>query len=298
MRLPLSLLLVAFLALLLPAQTTGLPGVRDFTLNGMGSGGTSPVAATLSPGLQTLSFDVQAAAGSSLVGALGPSSPGAQPFGSTTLDLSPPTIWIQPGVPFFPGLSLNVTTVPPSGQWNLSLAATIPSGTITTFQFAVLNPSFQFGFALTQAITLSGAQPALPHCTIDFDSSCPNTGNGQCGAFFQGGGGCFIAGLPGCYNTGFKAYRITPPSSPLTITLSGDLNTLDVFFARQTGTSAGTMTFLDAQGQPVGTPASAIGACGTTMPPRLSLSFPTPVRSISVVCSAGTAWIDTFEINP
>ncbi len=145
---------------------------------------------------------------------------------------------------------------------------------------------------------------ALPECNIDFEGqgpgNCPNAG-ALCGATFVGGNGCLFEMLPFCYSSGLFSYKITP-SSPLTITLSGDLNSLELFFAHQ-GTATGTMRFFDAVagGNEVGPPLTTNGNCLALMAPLQMVSFDTPIRRIevSVTGAANTAaWIDDFHVNP
>jgi len=275
-------------------QTLGVPGINDFTLNGFGSATASPVNLTVLQGFNNIGFQVSAASGDTIIGVLGTAAAAPIPLAPLySLDVLPFSIWLDPAA--LPPLPLTITTVPPGGLWNLGFVANVPNGIVTTFQFGVVGPGFAAGFGTTQAITLKG-DPALPNCTINFDLTCPNIG-GECGATFTGGLGCVFAGLLGCYDTGNKAYMVTP-ATPLTITLIGDMNTLNVFFANQDALSAGTMTFFDGSNIQVGSPLSAVGACALAMPTSQSLTFASPVRSITVTATSGTLWIDTFEINP
>ena len=106
----------------------------------------------------------------------------------------------------------------------------------------------------------------LPDCTIDFEIMCPAVGVPVCGAQFSGGNGCVFEGLAFCYSSGVFSYK-TLPGVPLTITLSGDLNTLEVFFTHQTG-SSGTMRFFDAivGGNEILPPLVTNGNCLLLMP--------------------------------
>ncbi len=146
-------------------------------------------------------------------------------------------------------------------------------------------------------LTTTTVAGQLPNCSINFDSSCPDV-TPECGATFNGGDSCVVEGLTGCYSSGAFSYKVTP-SSPLTITLSDDLNNLSVFFAHQAAAGAGTMTFFDASGQPVGTPLTTNGPCESgPMPPKQMQCLSSPVRRIGVTASGGAVWIDDFEVNP
>ena len=138
-------------------------------------------------------------------------------------------------------------------------------------------------------------------CTIDFEGTCPDFVP-VCGASFSGGDGCLFEGLEFCYSSGFFAYKVTP-AAPLTITLSGNLTSLELFFSHQGVGASGTMHFFDAEvgGNEVGIPLATTGDCNVVMPPVQLLSFPTPVRRIDVSASGGpfdAVWIDDFHVNP
>ncbi len=143
-----------------------------------------------------------------------------------------------------------------------------------------------------------GSVPAgpLPECTITFDTGCPNQ-MPQCGASFAGGNGCIVAGLPFCYDTGLFGYEVSA-GDLLTITLEGDLNSLDVFFASG-GAGSGQMTFFDADGAEVDAPITTNGDCTLAMPPTQLVNFSRPVRTI-VVENDGPSrlYLDTFHVNP
>ncbi len=130
-----------------------------------------------------------------------------------------------------------------------------------------------------------------PPCPIEFEFSCPNAGE-ICSATFSGGNSCVIDFVPNCYSSGQFSYAIDP-FSPLTISLSQDLVSLDVFFAHRTGGS-GEMTFFDAGGVEVDAPLPSNGPCGLIMPPSQSRNFSTPVRSIEVVATGDRVYIDSF----
>ncbi len=121
-----------------------------------------------------------------------------------------------------------------------------------------------------------------------------------CGAEFAGGNGCAFEALQFCYSSGVFSYK-TLPGVPLTITLSGDLNTLEVFFVHQTG-SSGTMRFFDAivGGTEILPPLVTNGNCLLLMPTKQFITFSTPVRRIEVTATGGplnSVWIDDFRVN-
>ncbi len=165
------------------------------------------------------------------------------------------------------------------------------------------NTSFSLNAMGVVALVLGGSTigPSLPECTIDFElPPCPDAAP-VCGASFSGGSSCLFEGLKFCYSSGFFAYKVTP-AAPLTITLSGNLTSLELFFSHQ-GAASGEMRFFDAVvgGNEVGPPLATNGDCLVAMPPMQLLSFPTAVRRIEVTASgrAFTAvWIDDFHVNP
>ena len=144
-------------------------------------------------------------------------------------------------------------------------------------------------------IAYAGNGCPLPPCTIDFDGACPDQGE-LCGAIFTGGSSCVIDFLPFCYSSGVFSYRIDP-GSPLTISLSGDLVSLEVFFANVTG-SSGEMHFFNADKIEIGTPMDTNGECDEFMPKIQSRVFDEPVRFIEVSATGGQVYIDDFSINP
>ncbi len=138
----------------------------------------------------------------------------------------------------------------------------------------------------------------LPDCTIDFETTCPDMAP-ECGASFSGGGTCAFIGQGNCYSSGLRSYSVTP-AAPLTITLSGELTGLDVFFADQLGTGQGDMRFFDAEvgGNEVGSTLISNGPCQAMVMPALqAASLVAPVRRVEVTATAGTLWIDDFHIN-
>ncbi len=139
----------------------------------------------------------------------------------------------------------------------------------------------------------------LPDCTIDFEVACPDAAP-VCGATFTGGNGCAFEFLSFCYSSGVFSYKILP-GVPLTITLSGDLNTFEVFFVHQTG-SSGTMRFFDAivGGNEILPPLVTNGNCLLGMLTSQFITFSTPVRRIEVTATGGAlnaVWIDDFHVN-
>jgi hypothetical protein len=163
---------------------------------------------------------------------------------------------------------------------------------------------FAAGFAASRGDQivhiLRGTVPGgpLPTCAIEFEGAgdCPDTQE-LCGVTFTGGGGCIVAGLGFCYTSGLFGYEV-PAGDVLSIELSGDLNTLDVFFA-SAGPGVGTMTFFDATGAQVDSPIETNGDCSLAMPPTQFLAFSSPVRTIVVEASAtDRLFIDSFIVNP
>ena len=144
-------------------------------------------------------------------------------------------------------------------------------------------------------IAYAGSGCPLPPCTIEFDMACPNADE-ICGALFTGGSGCVIDFLPFCYSSGLFSYRIDP-GFPLTISLSGDLVSLEVFFANVTDTS-GEMDFFDADKNQVGEPLTTNGNCAQIMPDMQLVVFDVPVRFIEVTATGGQVYIDGFSVNP
>ncbi len=141
----------------------------------------------------------------------------------------------------------------------------------------------------------------LPNCNIDFEVSCPDLAP-VCGASFSGGNSCAFEFLFFCYSSGLFSYKITPPS-PLTITLSGDLNSLRLFFVHQGAGASGEMRFFDAVlgGNEVGLPLATNGDCLVVMHPLQLVEFTTPVRRIEVTATGAlltAVWIDDFHVNP
>lgn len=140
-------------------------------------------------------------------------------------------------------------------------------------------------------------EPPLGHCSIDFEleRTCPSN-RVVCGTFMEGGGGCVLEGSRGgCYFDGVKAYKVTP-GSPVGITFSGSVTSLQVLFAHESGAS-GTLAFFDASDGLV-TALTTNGDCLTTMLPRQYVQFSRPVRKATATANGGPVWIDALEINP
>ncbi len=145
------------------------------------------------------------------------------------------------------------------------------------------------------AQTLDAPDP-LPDCQINFDATCPNV-TPECGASFSGGNSCAVAGLPFCYDTGVFSYQVLPTQT-LTISFSGDVVKLDLFFGGG-GPGGGQMLFFGESDQPVGSALTTNGDCSVAMPPKQIRSFAVPVRRIEVTATGGNAvYIDSLRVNP
>lgn len=156
-------------------------------------------------------------------------------------------------------------------------------------------PSFARNSGGGSGMYSAGEGCPLAPCSIEFDEECPDVGE-LCGALFTGGESCVIDFLPFCYNSGDFSYRVDP-RDPLTITLSGDLVSLEVFFA-DIGISSGEMRFFNADDLEVGEPLVTNGDCTGKMLPLQSRVFEEPVRRIEVTASGAQVYIDTFSVNP
>ena len=153
-------LAAALLAVPAFAQTTGVPGVNDLTLNGVGSGGTSCVAYQVPAGPSTLAIGITSAGNEPLIGAFSNACvPGAVLTADPlyTLDLNPAGLAIafdgtgiflppNPLTPFF--------NTPASGVWGLTITINPPLGPVLSLQTALLGPGFATGLGLTQAIDI------------------------------------------------------------------------------------------------------------------------------------------------
>jgi cysteine-rich repeat protein len=120
---------------------------------------------------------------------------------------------------------------------------------------------------------------ALPDCMITFDppQACPSSTVSVCGAYFSGPPTLCAAAPEDCFDSGTRARRVP---GGLIITLAGEMNRLNVYFAGQSGW--GQMVFFDAQDDVVDEP----------------LLFSRPVRSVEVNALDGQVWIDSFQVNP
>jgi hypothetical protein len=159
------------------------------------------------------------------------------------------------------------------------------------------------GMAALAAMTMMAMPAAAPaghlvDCTIDFEGACPN-GGAVCGASFSGGGGCQFQALADCYSSGLRSYQVTD-ASPVTVTLSGSLIRLEVFFAAEGPTFSGEMRFFDATvgGNEVGSPLTTNGNCLANEPQKQTISFLAGVRRIEATSTGGEVWIDDFRTNP
>jgi len=149
---------LALIAVPLSAQTTGVPGINDFTVNGSGSGGTSCVASTLATN-NTFSIAGPPSCGVTFV--YSPTCiPGALPFGSGSVDIDLGnfiSIIDGPGILGANGLS-PLGWGDSAGNWSLSVAmglsALTPGASFGAFQCAVLDPGFG-GVEPTQAHSLT-----------------------------------------------------------------------------------------------------------------------------------------------
>ena len=152
-----SLLVIAVVgSVLVPgmAQSTGAPGVNDFTINGNGTGGTSCVASTLSG---TNTFSVSGVPNCGVTFVYSPNCvPGSLALGPGTvdIDLSNFTVVIDgPGLLESNGLS-GLGWADSNGTWTMSInsgaIALTPGGYFGAFQCAVLDPATG-GIVPTQA---------------------------------------------------------------------------------------------------------------------------------------------------
>ncbi len=114
------------------------------------------------------------------------------------------------------------------------------------------------GAGACSTIAYAGDGCPLPACVIEFDASYPNVGE-ECGAMFAGGVGCVIDFLPFCYNSGDFSYRVNE-GARASISLTGDIIALGVFFANVEG-SSGEMRFFNANRKQIGEPLLTNGEC-------------------------------------
>ena len=146
------------------AQTTGVPGTNDLTVNGNGSGATSCFVQTGFSGPTQYDFAITGIPGDFVVMATnvtaGGCVPGALAFGlGNSLDLSPGlgfAIWYGSilGLPAFgpPGLPFATDVINSNGDWALTITTDIPPAlSEISWQGAVIGPSHAVGFMMTQA---------------------------------------------------------------------------------------------------------------------------------------------------
>ena len=140
---------------------------------------------------------------------------------------------------------------------------------------------------------------ALPTCTEVMDSTCPNSSPSCTGVSFTGGVDCLIEFIGNCYDTGNRAYKVTQ-ATPLTIDFTGNVFSLDLFFAAEVAGTTGTMRFFDVDNLEVDTALATNGVCGgAVMPPKQNLSFSRAVRRMEVSANGpGDVWVDTLTVNP
>jgi hypothetical protein len=160
-----------------------------------------------------------------------------------------------------------------------------------------MHPRNALPFLSVIVLSMIQVSYATGQCTINFDDLCPDSVT-ECDASFSGGAGCIKAGLGNCYDSGKLAYRLVS-LSPVTVTLSTPVKSIDVFFAHTGTSTSGTMRFFAADSTEVDTPITTNGDCGgTIMPPTQQRNFSAPVWRIEVsVTGAGSSWIDSMQLN-
>ena len=135
-----GLLALVVIAGATPSQTTGVPGLNDYTMNGGGSGGTSPTDPGLTNALPTLTLKITGTPGHVVVVAAGSSFPSAAPLpGPYWVDLLPTSVQLifdgtQPGF-IFPWSRW----IPPSGVWTLTIPVNLQGGETFSTQVGLLN---------------------------------------------------------------------------------------------------------------------------------------------------------------
>src|SRR5262245_17692938 len=83
------LIVLSLCALLVPAQSVGVPGANDFTINGLGSGTASCHQQPIPTGPRVLNFRLDGLPASAVIVAAGICQTGNLPVaGGTSLDLS------------------------------------------------------------------------------------------------------------------------------------------------------------------------------------------------------------------
>jgi hypothetical protein len=142
------------IASVLSAQTTGIPGANDFTINGNGSGGTSPIPLGLSNLDPVIELSVTAPPDHLVFGLaaanvqLGSYSGPPVVLGSLDLEPASLTVWF-PAAPLIPGIPFG-NVVPGYGNWLMVVPNGVQGGEVLHLQFAVLDP-VSGGFSATQA---------------------------------------------------------------------------------------------------------------------------------------------------
>ena len=166
-----TLVALAALATMGPAQTTGVPGVNDFTINGQNSGSTS-CSSIIVLGGTPLSLEVSAGPGEALILAAASScSPAAliiDPTYTVDLDLASLAIVLDgTGAILPPSFLTMFMTTSASGSWSLLLGSPVAGGVSIGLQLALFD-----GISLktTQSYDLSVVAP---------QPICPNTIGGD-----------------------------------------------------------------------------------------------------------------------
>lgn len=153
--------------------------------------------------------------------------------------------------------------------------------------------TFLFSFPLV----ITAAPPRIQSCTIDFDSSCPDT-QVVCSTKAKGGNGCVIEGLGNCYSSGSFAYEVGANQTAI-FKVKKPVKSLNVFFATEGEGQAAKMRFFDINGLQVPEQLLSNGDCsGSVMPDTQFISFSTPVRTIRIHAGDVPVFIDTLEFNP
>ncbi|MAG58799.1 MAG: hypothetical protein CMJ83_21125 [Planctomycetes bacterium] len=138
------------------AQTTGLPFMNDFSVNGQGAGTVSNCNANITV-QDSITVDISALPGAGVIGALSQScSPGSLPIGLGTttidIDISTSQIWIDATNLLATGNPLNnFATANAAGAWSFSINAALPVGLLGWFQCAVVGAAYPGGVEMTQA---------------------------------------------------------------------------------------------------------------------------------------------------
>lgn len=146
--------LVAVLSVSVVAQTTGVAGSNDLSINGLGAGSTSLFAnSAINMGTTSMNFNVSAPVGAVIFGAFAPTGmagnlPLAQPGHSVDISFVGLTIWLD-GTQSF-GFPIS-TIVPASGNYALSVPVAFSGGEPYAFQMAVLSGAFAGGLGVTNA---------------------------------------------------------------------------------------------------------------------------------------------------